>query len=75
MALKDSLPARFTIERISEPSSPRRFLSITDDGTKGWADGLSAVVLFASEGAAKAFRRFRMGQHATDARVVRYTVH
>ena len=71
----NDLPARFTIERISAPSSPRRYLGIDNDGDLGWFSGRAPFSVFETEGAAKAFRRFRMRGHASDARVVRHTVH
>ena len=75
VAMSPRLPARFTIQRKSAPHSPRRYLAITDQGEAGWAGAEAPFVVFASEGAAKAYRRFRMGWHASDAVVVRHTIH
>ena len=69
-----ALAARFTIQRLGEPSSPRRFLAITDEGMKGWSNGLTGVAVFKDRAAADDFHRYRMGEHADDAVVVRHTV-
>ena len=73
--MSHELPARFTIQRISSPASRCRYLAITNDGKKGWSDGLAATLVFDEEAAADDFHRYRMGDHTDDAFVVRHTIH
>ena len=72
--MSEDLPARFIIERLGKPLSPRRYLGIDDDGRRCWMSGAAPFATFGSAGAAQAFRRFRMGGHAADAVVVRHTI-
>ena len=67
-----ALKVRFTIERKSAPLSRRRFLTTGNDGGKIWSDG---VDVFLSREAATAFVDQRMGRAASDAVVVRHTLH
>ena len=67
--------ALFTIERISEPLNPCRYLAVDDDGDLAWSQPRGPFTVFASKQCATAFASTKMGKHASDARVVRHAVH
>ena len=64
---------RYTIERLNEPASPYRYVSVGDDGEYGWGNEAAPIKVFRTPRSADWFRSYRMCPD--DAHVVHHSVH